>query len=211
MTLLLHHGNSDCEGGSVFRRSKPRDVDALRSRYLANREQVTTWIAEWDCPEVEWRPLPEVDRDLLKYHAPYLPQYEWLVEGSPIVPQITAAYGYWRFGELHAFESLDIRIECTLLDPGYLAEKLALGVDAAHLDGWLADDLQPLYEWLFEGADTRPPTDAVRGQQRTGFLLFDFSRWPGLMSGPGVRAELKISKTRIGLDGSPLDDSGVSA
>ncbi|WP_228002681.1 hypothetical protein [Nocardia australiensis] len=204
----------------MIRRSKRQEADELRSEFIANREKVRSWMTDWDCREVVWPAFPDVpqpwsvlpgeERSWLQHHAPYITDYGWLLVGESVSQAITHVHGHWRFGQRHEFESLDIDIRCTVLDPGYLAETLALGAHAANLTGWREDDLQPLYEWLFAGADTRPPHHGVRGQKRTGLILFEFRRWPRVIDGPGIIAQLNMKLTETTLDGSPLDENGGS-
>ncbi|WP_227979507.1 hypothetical protein [Nocardia spumae] len=202
----------------MFRRSRPHGADELRSRFTANRERVRSWTVDWDCPEVEWPDFPDIPRpwsvapgdegDWLQRHAPFLAEYSWLLEARPIAQAVTSVHGYWSFGPRHEFQALDIEIRCTVLDPVYLAEKLALGAHAANLDGWREDDLGPLYEWLLDGADTRPPSHMVRGHKRSGFILFEFRRAPRVLEGPGIIAKLTMQPTVTALDGSPLNSEG---
>ncbi|PSK67925.1 hypothetical protein B0E53_00196 [Micromonospora sp. MH33] len=73
----------------MFGRSKRQDADALRERFIANREKVRSWISGWDCPEVEWPDVPEipfpwvvrqVDEPMwLKRHAPFMDEYGWVL------------------------------------------------------------------------------------------------------------------------------------
>ena len=204
----------------MFRRSERQEAEELRSRFIANREKVRSWLTDWDCPEVEWpdfadiphssSALPGDEQKWLQQRAPFITDYWWLFEGRSVTPDVTHAHGMWQFGQRHEFESLDIEIRCTVLDPGYFAEKLALAAHAANLEGWREGDLRPLYDWLLEGADPRPIGHGVRGQQRAGFILFEFRRWPLSVSGPGFAAQLNIKMTETGLDGAPLDGDGRS-
>jgi hypothetical protein len=204
----------------MFRKAERKRTNELRSAFIANREKVRSWLSGWDCPEVSWPPFKDVpqpwavspadQRGWVQRDAPSITDYWWLIEGASASRHVTHAHGHWKFGQRHEFESLDIEIRCTVLDPHYVAEKLALAAQAADLKGWQEGDLQSVYEWLFAGADTSPPHVAVRGQNRTGFIVFTFNRWPQVFDGPGIIAQLNMTLTDTALDGSPLNDIGRS-
>ncbi|MEU4968703.1 GNAT family N-acetyltransferase [Streptomyces smyrnaeus] len=71
----------------VFGRTKRRETDALRAKFVTNRETVRSWTARWECPEVEWPPFDEVPgpwvvaprerKRWLEQHAPFLDTYRW--------------------------------------------------------------------------------------------------------------------------------------
>jgi hypothetical protein len=200
----------------VFGREKRRQVEDLRARYLANWHQVRSWVANWDCPEVAWPDVPanpfftgeEGERAWIEQHAPFQDEYHWIVVGRPLADGITEFTGSWWFGEGHEFERLEFRTN-TVADPPYLAERLATGVHAAALKGWRDDDLQPLYEWLLEGLDTRPLTEGVRGRTRFGFVVVDLLRVPTVLA-PGIGVQLTVTLTDTAFDGTPLDADGVA-
>lgn len=203
----------------MFRRSKRRAdrerADALREMFIANREQVRSWLAGWDFPEVVWpelSPIPspwvvgeEQDerRTWLERYAPFMSEYWWLLEASPTTSGITRVYGTWWFGQGHGFERLEIHTR-TAADPPYLAEKLALGVHAAALRGWTEGDAQSVYRWLLELVDERPMDLAVRGKKRCGHVLAEATRFPHSR----IDLHLVVTETDVALDGSPLGDSG---
>ncbi|EWM63797.1 MULTISPECIES: hypothetical protein [Micromonospora] len=195
-----------------------RQRDELRAAFLANRERVRTWLDAWEIPEVVWTdefneiPLPwivrEQDRESwLKHHAPFLDAYDWLFVGRPLTPGVREVRALWHFGPAHRFAELDLTIT-SVCDPEYLAEKLTLAVHHAGLKGWRDADAQPLYQWLVEGVHTMPLGNGVRGSNRSGFVLLRFSRFP--TSDGDVIVRLTAAETDRALDGSPLDDDGVS-
>jgi hypothetical protein len=198
----------------MFGRGKRRRVEELRAKYVANWEQVRSWVANWDCPEVAWPEVPanpffkgeEGERAWIEHHAPFQDQYHWMVVGRPLTEGITEFTGSWWFAAGHEFERLEIRTQ-TVADPGYLAERLATGVHAAALKGWRDADLQPFYEWLLEGFDSRPMTQGVKGRTRFGFVLVDLLR-VRLALTPGIGVQLTASLTDTALDGTPLDSAG---
>ena len=186
----------------MFGRGKQRRVEELRAKYLANWEQVRSWVANWDCPEVAWPDVPA------NHRRPFQDQYHWIVVGRPLTEGITEFTASWWFGGAHEFERLEIRTQ-TVADPGYLAERLATGVHAAALKGWGDADLQPFYEWLLEGLDSRPMTQGVKGRTRFGFVLVDLLRVASAMA-PGIGVQLTVTLTDTALDGTPLGEDGVS-
>jgi len=93
-------------------------------------------------------------------------------------------------------------------DPPFLAETLALGADAAALDGWRPDDIHALHQLLLEGLDTRPLDHAVQGNKRMGFILFEVQRWPTMDN--EVVAKLSMKPTTTALDGSPPCSASTS-
>lgn len=200
----------------MFRRSKRPDVDALRTKFVDNLEKVRSFVDGWDIPEVEW---PEVDavplpwavprrdeRSWLEQQAPLLNEYWWLLEARPVAEGVSQVVATWQFGEGHEFDHLNIEIR-SVADPEYLAEKLALGVHAAALRGWQgAEDLQDLHAWLLEGIGSEPLGEMLRGQQRTGFILFSLTRVP--LSRTQLAVRLHMTLTGTALDGTPLDDAG---
>lgn len=193
------------------------EITQLRARFVANREQVRSWTGRWDCPEVRWPEfsdvpspwvvLPAEREDWLERHAPFLDAYRWLLEARPVATGVSRVVGNWEFGPGHTFERLHIEMR-TFADPAYLAEKLALGAHAAQLKGWQDDDLPGLYEWLLQGMDSRPMADMVRGQRRSGFILFEVIRSPH--SHQEINAQLRMTLTDVALDGSPLNRDGRS-
>ena len=199
------------------RRAARDGVDELRARYLANREKVRSWLADWDCPEVEWPPVEDVPSSCgvgrggaarwLDRHAPFLQEYRWFLEGRPRAEGVSQAWAWWQFGAGHEFERLEVEFR-SYADPPYLAEKLALAADAAALKGWRrdGDDVQALYAWLLEGLDSRPMDEMVHGNKRTGFVLFDILRSPHPTN--EVSARLRMTLTTTALDGTPLDEHG---
>lgn len=201
----------------MFRRSQRQDVDALREKFLANRERVRSWIGGWDCPEVEWPELAEIplpwvvrqadERMWLKRHAPFMNEYAWILEARPVAQGVSQVVAHWQFGEGHEFDRLDIDFR-SFADPPYLSEKLALGAHAAGLKGWQEGDLQGVYAWLFEGIDSRPMGEMVRGQHRSGFILFQLTRWPHSRTEINVR--LRMTLTGTALDGTALNSAGES-
>lgn len=198
----------------MFGRGKRRHVEELRAKYIANWEQVRSWVADWDCPEVAWPDVPanegfrgeESERAWIERHAPFLDEYHWLVVGRPLTEGITEFTGLWWFGAGHEFERLEIRTK-TVADPRYLAERLTTCVHAAGLKGWRDADLQPFYEWLFEGLDSRPMTQGVKGRTRFGFVLVDLLR-VGLSLTPGIGVQLTVTLTDTAFDGTPLNSDG---
>jgi hypothetical protein len=146
------------------------------------------------------------ERDWFERHAPFLDEYHWLLEGRPLADGITEFSGAWWFAAGHEFERLELRTR-TVAHPGYLAERLATGVHAAGLKGWTDADLRPFHEWLFEGLDTRPMDDGVRGQTRFGFVLAELLRVP-LATATGIGVALTVRLTGTALDGTPLNSDG---
>jgi hypothetical protein len=199
----------------MFGRSERRRADELRSKFVANREKVRSWVADWDSPEVVWPDVPAVphpwvvsaenERTWFQRHAPFLREYQWFLEARPLVEGVSRIAGNWRFAAGHEFEGLEINTR-TVADPGYLADRLAFAVHAAALKGWTAADAQPVHDWLFEGLDSRPMEHGVRGQNRQGFVLLDFLRVPLSRTEIGVR--LSVTLTSTALDGSPLTSDG---
>lgn len=193
-------------------------TDELRAKFLANRERVRSWFEAWDIPEVVWTedfnevPSPwlvlEGDRERwLKRHAPFMDEYDWMFFARPLTPGVREVRALWRFGAAHRFAELDLTI-VSVCDPEYLAEKLTMAVHHAGLRGWRDEDAQPVYEWLVEGVSTRPLGNGVRGSTRSGFVLLNFSRFP--TSDGDVAVRLTAVETDRALDGSPLDENGVS-
>jgi hypothetical protein len=82
----------------------------------------------------------------------------------------------WRFRSGH-FELLEINITA-VADPQYLAETLALGVDAAGLRGWSEGDAQNVYAWLLNLLNERPLDNWVRAKNRMGHVLVEALRLP---------------------------------
>lgn len=198
------------------RRSKRQETDELRAKFIANRERVRTWMANWECPEIEWPKFREVpfpwvigrgeEQQWLKRHAPFMNEYRWSMEARPMAEGITYVRAHWRFGNGHEFDGLAIEF-LSFADPPYLAERLTTGAHTASLKSWRADDVHDLYTWLFEGLDSRPMNDMVRGQKRTGLILFKLLRSPDIQT-KGIFSRLSLTMTNTALDGSPLDDEG---
>jgi hypothetical protein len=198
-----------------LRRRKPREGDELRAKFVANREKVRTWTSRWDCPEVEWPAFDEVPHpwvvlprergQWLERHAPFLDEYRWLLEARPVANGVHEVSGQWEFGPGHAFQRLTLRFR-SVLDPEYLAEKLALGIHAAGLKGWQDDDVHGMYDWLLEGTRHCANSGAVRGKHRTGFLLNEMSCLS--ISRSEVITETRTTLTDTALDGTPLNADG---
>lgn len=195
-----------------------RRADELRAKFLTNRELVRSWTESWEIPEVVWTdefddipgPWIVADRDRkywLKHRAPFMDEYHWMFLGRPLTPGVREVRALWYFGAEHSFEKLDLTI-ISVCDPEYLAEKLALAVHHAGLKGWQDEDAEPLYQWLVEGVGTMPLNNSVRGNNRSGFVLLDFVRFP--TSDGNVMVRLTAILTDRALDGSLLDDDGVS-
>jgi hypothetical protein len=198
----------------MSRRSKRQNAGELRSRFLANREKVRSWVSGWHCPEIAWPEVPLVpfpgvregdEERWLEHAAPTMPEYRWLLEARPLSEGVTHVRGIWWFTEGHEFERLEI-LTRTYADAGYLAETLTRGVHAAALKGWTEADARPVHEWLLEGLDSRPMEEAVRGTQRMGFVLLKLARFPYSRTEIDVRLEVTVTNTA--LDGSPLDATG---
>ncbi|WP_433346323.1 hypothetical protein [Micromonospora sp. CA-111912] len=195
-----------------------RQHDELRAKFLANRDRVRAWLAAWEIPEVVWTDdfnevpmpwvVPEQDRkSWLKSRAPFIDAYDWMFVGRPLTPGVRRVQARWHFGAAHRFEELDLTI-VSVCDPGYLAEKLTLAVHHARLRGWRDEDAQPLHQWLVEGVRTTPLNNGVRGNNRLGFVLLNFTRFPA--PDGDVSVQLTAVETDRALDGSPLDGDGVS-
>jgi hypothetical protein len=181
--ILLRQAGCRClpaQGGSGVvgrRKQQDPDSDSRRTRFFANRDAARGWISRWQCPEIEWpevRDVPDpwivLPADMetwLEIHVPRMNEYYWFIEGRPLAQGVNHAWARWSIGAEHAFEGADIELR-TVADPPFLAEALALGADAAALDGWRPDDIHALHRWLLEGLDTRPLSHAVRGNKRTG-------------------------------------------
>ncbi|MFE0876545.1 hypothetical protein ACFW4X_17050 [Streptomyces smyrnaeus] len=199
----------------VFGRTKRRETDALRAKFVANRETVRSWTARWECPEVEWPPFDEVPgpwvvaprerKRWLEQHAPFLDTYRWLLEARPVAGGVNQLVAEWEFGAGHEFQQLTIRFR-SVLDPDYLAEKLALGIHAAALKGWQDDDVHDLYDWLLEGVNQCVGAGGVRAQYRTGFLLTEMSC--GAVGPKEVITTTRTSLTDTALGGAPLNSHG---
>jgi hypothetical protein len=202
----------------MVRRSKRQDADELRAKFVANREKVRSFIANWRCPEIEWPafreiPLPWVipngeEEQWLQQHAPFMDEYRWLLEPRPVTEGVSQVWACWWFGKGHEFELLEIDFR-SYADPQYLAETLTWGAHAAALKGWREEDVHALYDWLFEGIDSRPMEEGVRGQKRTGFILFKLVRMPVSRTEIGTR--LSMTLTDKALDGTPLTADGRTA
>jgi hypothetical protein len=199
----------------MVRQSKRQDADELRAKFIANREQVRSFITNWRCPEIEWPPFREIpspwvipkgeEKHWLNDFAPSMDEYQWLLEARPVAEGISQVWASWWFGKGHAFERLQIEFR-SYADPAYLAETLTWGAHAAALKGWREEDVHALHAWLFEGLDSRPINDAVRGQKRTGFILFELLRMPAGQNEIGSRLSMTLTDTA--LDGTPLDHEG---
>ena len=195
-----------------------RRHEELRAKFLTNRDRVRSWWEEWEIPEVVWadefNEVPsswivlEQDRESwLKHDAPVMDAYDWSFFGRPLTPGIREVRLRWQFGAGHRFEELDLTI-VSVCDPAYLAEKLTLAVHQARLKGWRDEDAQSVYQWLVEGVGVTPLGDAVWGNNRSGFVLLKFSRFPA--SDGNVIVQLTAVETDRAQDGSPLDADGVS-
>jgi hypothetical protein len=199
----------------TLRGSKRRDAEELRAKFVANREKVRSWTARWDCPEVEWPAFPEIPRPWmtagrerdrwLDRHAPFMDEYQWLLTARPVAEGVNELWGLWEFGAGHEFERLTIRFR-SFCDPGYLAEKLALGIRAAALKGWQDDDVHDLYNWLRGGVLQCTDSGMVRGKHRTGFLLCEMTC--AVVSNTEVITETRTTLTNTALDGTPLNADG---
>lgn len=200
----------------MFRRGqRRREADELRARFVANREKVRSWTDRWDCPEVEWPPFPEVPQPWsvllgeqerwLQRHAPFAEEYSWLLEARPVTVGISELRGVWEFGAGHAFERLTIRFR-SVLDPEYLAEKVALGIAAAELDGWQEEDVRGLYDWVGDGVGRCRRSGMVRGTIRVGFVRAELTC--AVVGRTEVVTEVVTTLTDAGLDGTPLNADG---
>ncbi|MFD6329534.1 hypothetical protein ACFWGI_08220 [Streptomyces niveus] len=198
-----------------LRRSKRRDAGGLRAKFVANRDKVRAWTSRWECPEVEWPtvsaiPLPWLvmpggEEQWLDIHAPFMDAYQWHLEARPVADGVGQLQATWEFGAGHEFRKLTIRFR-SVYDPGYLAEKLSLGIQAAALKGWQDDDRHSIYNWLCEGLDEVDPGSMVRGNHRSGFLLSEFRcSW---VNSPEVTTEVATTITNTSLNGAPLDADG---
>ncbi|MGC0327677.1 hypothetical protein RKD23_000667 [Streptomyces sp. SAI-170] len=191
------------------------EADELRARFEANRDKVRSWQGRWEIPEVEWSPvedtpfswivLPRQQRQWLRDHAPHLKRYEWIVEARPVAEGIGEVWGHWEFSEGHRFERLTLHFR-SVLDPDYLAEKLALGIGAAELKGWRDEDLQGVYEWLGQGLTDVAGSGGIRGQHRAGFLLNAMTCFA--ISRTEVVTEVRTTLTDTSMDGTPLKADG---
>ncbi|MER6112568.1 hypothetical protein [Streptomyces hirsutus] len=132
-------------------------------------------------------------------------EYQWFLEGRPVVQGVAEVWAQWEFSTGHEFECLTIRFR-SILDPDYLAEKLALGIQAAALKGWQDDDFHDLYDWLREGANDCVGSSMVRGTHRTGFLIFKVTC--AAVSHTEVITEVRTTLTDTALDGTPLSADG---
>ncbi|MFE6157510.1 hypothetical protein ACFQ7F_01140 [Streptomyces sp. NPDC056486] len=198
-----------------LRRPKRHDVDELRAKFVANREKVRSWAARWECPEVEWPAFSEVPGPWaiapreqnwwLRRHAPFMDEYRWLLEARPVAQGINELWASWEFGAGHEFERLAIRFR-SVIDPDYLAEKLALGIRAAALKGWQDDDVHDLYDWLREGVNQGAEAGMVRGKHRTGFLLCEMTCT--VVSRTEAITAVRTTLTDTTLDGVPLNADG---
>jgi hypothetical protein len=148
---------------------------------------------------------PDDEEQWLALHAPFMEEYHWLLEARPRARNISRVWAAWWFGAGHEFERLEIEFR-SVADPQYLAENLAMGAHAAALKGWQPDDVRALYAWLLDGLDSRPMSDMVHGNKRTGFILFDLVRSP--LGSSEIAARLRMTLTTTTLDGTPLDDDG---
>jgi hypothetical protein len=203
----------------MFRRKLRRNVhpraDELRAVFVANRDRVRSWLDDWYFPEVAWpefRAIPSpyvVPRDLqemwFERHAPSMPQYWWLLEPAPLTGSISQVYCCWWFGEGHRFDRLTLNTR-TVADPAYLAERLALGVDAAHLPGWQDGDAEDTHRWLLGLLDKRPMDVPVRQTRRCGFVVVAVTRYP--YSRTEIDVEVVVTVAATALDGTPLDGTG---
>lgn len=166
-----------------FRRSKRR-ADELRAKFIANRDKVQSWTSRWECPEVEWPavsavPFPWViepgeEEQWLATSAPFMDAYQWHLEALPVANGVAQLRATWEFGAGHEFRNLTIRFR-SVYDPGYLAEKLALGIHSAALKGWQDDDHRDMHNWLRDGLGQVDPGEWIRGKHRMGFLLSEFN------------------------------------
>ncbi|WP_367038327.1 hypothetical protein [Streptomyces sp. Je 1-332] len=198
-----------------LRRSKRRDADELRAKFVANREKVRSWTRRWECPEVEWPAFPEIpkpwvihpraQKSWLDRHAPFMDEYQWLLEARPVAEGVAELWALWEFGGGHEFERLTIRFR-TFLDPDYVAERLALGIRAAGLKGWQDDDVHDLYDWLRDGVNHCVDSGMVRGKHRSGFLLSEMTC--AVVSRTEVSTETRTTLTDTTLDGARLNADG---
>jgi hypothetical protein len=203
----------------VFRRKLRPNTDPrageLRAMFVANRDRVQSWPTNWDFPEVAWPEisaipspyvvLPDEERMWFEHRAPYMPQYWWLLEPRPLTTSISQVDCCWWFRENHEFDRLTMNTR-TVADPAYLAERLTLGVDAANLKGWHADDAQTIYRWMHELLDERPMEHGVRQGRRCGFVFVEVSRYP--YSRTEIEVQVIVTEVSATLDGTPLDDTG---
>lgn len=197
----------------MFGRSQRRQDEESGSRFLANREQVRSWMSGWACPEIAWPRLPDTpdpwtgtEREWLDRGVRATQEYFWILEAQPLARGITSVVAGWWFGAGHTFERLDIEFR-SVADPPYLAEMLTLGAHAASLKGWRDEDVPALHAWLFAGIDSRPVGQMLRGTKRTGFILFELVRAP-LSSRDRILTRLRMTLTDTALDGTPLNAMG---
>ncbi|MGW4807696.1 hypothetical protein [Kitasatospora sp. NPDC004272] len=200
----------------VLGRRKRREADDARAKFIANRERVRAWTGRWECPEADWPAFEEVpgpwvvlpsERDRwLDLHAPSLERYHWLLEATPRANGLDELWAFWEFRAGHEFERLTIRFG-TVHDPAYLAERLALAVEAAAFEGWQDGDAQSVHDWLLDGiGGVLGPGRMVRGKHRVGFVLLEMLC--AVASSTDVTTELRVSLTTTSLEGRPLKPDG---
>lgn len=115
--------------------------------------------------------------------------YDWVLDASPRTDSIAHVQCLWRFRRGH-FELLEITITA-VADPQYLAETLALGVDAAGLRGWSEGDTQSVYAWLLNLLNQRPLDHWVRATNRRGHVLVEALRLPHSRTEFKVRGRIR--------------------
>lgn len=200
----------------VLGRRKRREADGARAKFIANRERVRAWTGRWDCPEVAWPAFEEVpgpwmvlprERDRwLDLHAPSMERYDWLLKATPRANGVDGLWALWAFRAEHEFARLTIHFE-SVYDPEYLAERLALGIEAAAFEGWQDGDAQGIYDWLLDGVGGIAGTGhMVHGKHRGGFLLLEMIC--AVASTTDVTTELRVSLTTTSLEGKPLKSDG---
>ncbi|MEU1284163.1 hypothetical protein [Kitasatospora sp. NPDC005856] len=150
--------------------------------------------------------LPHERDRWLDLHAPFIERYDWFLEATPRADGVDELWALWEFGAGHEFERLTIRFN-SVYDPEYLAEKLALGIEAAAFEGWQDGDAQSVYDWLCEGMDGMVDSGVmVRGKHRVGFVLLEMTC--AVASHADVTTELRASLTTTSLEGKPLKPDG---
>lgn len=165
MWLLGAESAMSKRGGAPMSHRDRQRADELRAKFIANREKVRSWIADWDCPEIVWPEVPAVplpvgvakggEQAWLKHRAPFMDRYQWLLEARSVTQGVAHVWAYWQFREGHELERLEIHTR-TVADPEYLAEALTLGVNAAALKGWREADAQSVLNGSLKDSTSDP-------------------------------------------------------
>lgn len=190
-------------------------ADELRAMFVANRERVRSWVADFDVPGVSWPGVPRIpapwvvperdERRWLERYAPHLDDYRWSLAASPATADVATLEGSWWFGPGHGFLRLEI-VARTAPVRRYLAATLAAGVHAAALRGWSDGDEQLVEEWLHTLFGRLRMGRWVRERFRVGHVSVEataFADRPG-----EVTVQLVVTETDAAGDGSPLDEEG---